>query len=133
MDIAHKIYYDTKKTFMVNKQIVVDNLLLSYTVFPQATGHSKHALLLFLHGWRSSKEIWQPLFPYLPHDVPQYFLDLPGFGASSTPPSAFTLDDYCAVVVGFIQKLGLPQLTLIGHSFGGRVAIKLAATQPELV
>lgn len=56
-----------------------------------------------------------------------YSLDLPGFGKSETPRSPFFLADYCEVVKEFIEKLNLQNVSLVGHSFGGRVAIKLAA------
>jgi len=62
-----------------------------------------------------------------------YALDLPGFGGSPAPQKPFTLSDYSDIVVGFIKKMNLKSVILIGHSFGGRIAIKLSSRKPELV
>jgi pimeloyl-ACP methyl ester carboxylesterase len=60
-------------------------------------------------------------------------LDLPGFGGSPAPKTPFTLSDYADIVSGFIKKMNLIKVNLVGHSFGGRVGIKLSAAKPELI
>lgn len=45
----------------------------------------------------------------------------------------FTISDYRDIVSGFIEKMKIKKSVLVGHSFGGRIAIKLAATKPQLV
>ncbi|MCJ7826080.1 alpha/beta hydrolase, partial [Patescibacteria group bacterium] len=62
-----------------------------------------------------------------------YTLDLPGFGGSSVPKTPFTISDYSDVVSGFMEKMKIKKTILVGHSFGGRIAIKLAATKPQLI
>jgi pimeloyl-ACP methyl ester carboxylesterase len=59
-------------------------------------------------------------------------LDLPGFGATSPPPEAWGSADYAAALVPVLAELQVPAV-VVGHSFGGRVAVHLAATQPDLV
>jgi pimeloyl-ACP methyl ester carboxylesterase len=59
-------------------------------------------------------------------------LDLPGFGATPPPPEAWGSADYAAALVPVLAELRVPAVVL-GHSFGGRVAIHLAAAQPGLV
>ncbi|MGH9066723.1 MAG: alpha/beta fold hydrolase [Acidimicrobiales bacterium] len=63
-------------------------------------------------------------------------LDLPGFGASPPPPEAWGARDYASailpVVVDLAEQLGGPPVVL-GHSFGGRVAVELAGSWPEAV
>jgi pimeloyl-ACP methyl ester carboxylesterase len=108
------------------KQIVINNLLISYY---QQTTEKAQPVLLFLHGWRSEGKIWQKVIEKLP-EYSIYALDLPGFGKSQTPPD-FSLQDYADVVDEFIKKLDLKNIIIIGHSHGGRTAIKLAASQPE--
>jgi pimeloyl-ACP methyl ester carboxylesterase len=51
-------------------------------------------------------------------------LDLPGFGKSELPKSAWGLDEYVEIVRAFIEKLGVSVDIIVGHSFGGRIAIK---------
>lgn len=66
-------------------------------------------------------------------NVTSYALDLPGFGRSALPRGAFTIHDFAEVVADFIHKLDLKKVILVGHSFGGRVSIKLAAEHPDLI
>lgn len=115
----------------MNQQIVVNNNLISY--FKANTGTEKPAII-FLHGWRSSKEVWQGVLGKLQQaGCSIYTLDLPGFGSSPAPKSDFTVSDYASLVAEFIKKQNLGRVVLVGHSFGGRIGIKLAATAPETV
>ena len=81
-----------------------------------------------LHGWaRTRADLAGPLA-----GLNALAFDLPGFGASPDPPAAWGAEDYAALLAEALAGLGRPQVVL-GHSFGGRVAIKLAAAWPELV
>lgn len=92
--------------------------------------------LLCLHGWGGSKESFTELRDAL-KGTPVTILtpDLPGFGAEPEPARPFTNDDYADWVVDWLEKnhpsvLTLhahPSLFLLGHSHGGRIAIKLTA------
>lgn len=116
---------------MVNwrqKQTVVNDLLINYY---QSTADSHKPVLLFLHGWRSEGAIWQDMASRLSKHYNIYALDLPGFGHSQMPPAKFALQDYALIVNGFIEKLGLSKVCLIGHSFGGRIIIKLSLKKPD--
>lgn len=108
-------------------------------VGPPAGGGKK--TLVFLHGWGGTWQSWTPIINSLQSMFKSkytiYALDLPGFGLSPLP-RAYSLADYVEEVRGFIQKeiLGPARMTkvvLIGHSFGGQVAIKFGLTNPELV
>lgn len=113
---------------VVSKQIIVDGLLASYSVAEIA--NSEKLSVLFLHGWASSKEVWGNAMINLSqfgHDV--YSLDLPGFGKTQSPTNPWSTNDYAEFVCHFLQKLNLNNIVLIGHSFGGRVALVLAANQ----
>ena len=86
---------------------------------PQAVG---------LHGWmRTRKDLIAPL-----DGLNALIFDLPGFGASPDPPIAWGSRDYATLIAEAIVGVGQPQV-LLGHSFGGRVAVRLAASWPELV
>ncbi len=59
-------------------------------------------------------------------------LDLPGFGATPPPPDPWGSAEY-ARVVGALLAETAPRVVLLGHSFGGRIAVHLAAAHPERV
>lgn len=83
--------------------------------------------VILLHGWGGSHISMQGSFNYLSKfDLDIINIDLPGFGQSPHPPDFFTLEDYADTVKQLIEKLSLDQITLIGHSFGARIAILLA-------
>ncbi len=110
---------------------MVNNNLISYS---KVNAQAGQCALVFLHGWRSSKEVWQGVASKLQQaGCSIYMLDLPGFGSSPTPKSNFTVSDYASLVAEFIKKQDLGKVVLVGHSFGGRVGIKLAATESELI
>ncbi|MHB8264152.1 MAG: alpha/beta fold hydrolase [Acidimicrobiales bacterium] len=59
--------------------------------------------------------------------------DLPGFGAAPAPPSAWGSAEYAGLISRLVEnEIGTP-VVVLGHSFGGRVAVRLAASRPELV
>lgn len=82
--------------------------------------------ILFLHGWGTDLQSFsclsEPLSKF--HDV--ISIDFPGFGKSTEPQTPWNLDDYMKMTLAFINHLNLKKPTLIGHSFGGRVSIKLS-------
>lgn len=88
--------------------------------------------LVFLHGWGLSSEILKPFYHYLKNDFAIYFLDLPGFGDSSIK-KPMVLKDYAETVYEFLRKNQIENPIIVGHSFGGAVATKLAILHPESV
>lgn len=116
---------------IVTKNIVVQTHLLSYSV---VSPKKPRGTLLLLHGWRSNSSIWSPILTGLvDNNYTVYCLDLPGFGKSETPQKPFTLDDYTMIVKEFLRKLAINNLTLVGHSFGGAVAIKTSILIPDSI
>ncbi len=112
------------------QQIVINNLLINYYEFCKGDKQN----VIFLHGWRSQSLVWQQIADRLKSEgYTIYALDLPGFGSSAAPDSAYTVGDYKEIVRCFIDKLELTNNIVVGHSFGGRVGIKLAAENPDLV
>ena len=100
-------------------ECVIDGLKLNYEI------EGEGQVLLMLHGWGSNLQAFQCLVPALTEKYKVVRLDFPGFGKSSPVPRVFGVDDYVDITVKFIQQLGLSKLSLAGHSFGGRVIIKL--------
>lgn len=114
------------------RQIVVNDQLINYYFLQPAVLSS--GVIVFLHGWRSEGAIWLPLMERLADfGIKSYAIDLPGFGKSPAPESAWRVSDYANAVESFIKKLGVGSITLVGHSFGGRVAIKFSAAHPVMI
>ncbi len=59
--------------------------------------------------------------------------DLPGFGSNSLVKDQLFFKDYIDFVTLFLKKHKLKKVILIGHSFGGRIAIAVAKEYPELI
>jgi len=88
--------------------------------------------LLILHGWQSSGEKWQKVKEYLEKEGIRVIApDLPGFKKENQLARAWDLNDYVGWVKQFIEENTSGPLFLLGHSFGGRVAIKFSAKYPE--
>lgn len=83
--------------------------------------------IILLHGWGQSRRTWERIMPLLAARYTVYALDLPGFGESETPHATLTLPDYAAFVSDFAQQRSIIPYAIIGHSFGGRVAVQYAA------
>ncbi len=81
--------------------------------------------ILLLHGWGSSNIVYKNISNLL---SPSYRLtapDFPGCGGSETMAEPWDLETYAEFVLELIEKLGLQNPILVGHSHGGRVILKL--------
>ena len=85
--------------------------------------------LLLLHTIRTQLEYFQQLAPLLAGSFTVYAIDLPGQGHSPIDPRASFDEPYFRRgVIGFIEKLSLDDVTLVGESIGGALALTIAAT-----
>lgn len=89
--------------------------------------------VLWIHGMGSFRETFHHVFRHPPVEAHHVAPDLPGFGASGHLSRRQTLKDYADAVVGFMDALGIPAATLVGHSFGGMVAGETVARYPDRV
>ncbi len=88
--------------------------------------------VMALHGWGASSELMLPVLERLERlGYAAYAPDLPGFGASSVPPTTWSVFDYAKLIVQLLDVLELPSAHLIGHSFGGRLGLILGADYAE--
>jgi len=93
-------------------------------------------LVVFLHGWGLSHRTYRHGLELLVgHGVRVLAPALPGFaGTASLPEDALTLQGYAEWVAAFLEEYGVDEpVTLIGHSFGGGVALHAAHLRPDLV
>jgi 3-oxoadipate enol-lactonase len=106
---------------------IIPDLQMHY--LQSGSGHP----VVFLHGWAAFKEIWwqtlEALAPYY-HGIA---FEWPGHGRSPARSEVTSLTDLAELVAQGCSKLGLRQVTVVGHSMGGRIAALLALAYPELV
>jgi pimeloyl-ACP methyl ester carboxylesterase len=101
--------------------------LLDGRVFGERVGsRDADPRVVALHGWARTRA---DLLPVL-DGLDGLALDLPGFGASPPPPRPWGSRDYAELLAPLVAAAPQP-LVLVGHSFGGRVAVQLAALQPD--
>lgn len=96
-------------------------------LFAERTGQPSSEVV-GLHGWARSHDDLEAALGGLN----ALLIDLPGFGVSPEPPAAWGSLEYAELVADALRTLNRPQV-VVGHSFGGRVAVRLAAGWPELV
>lgn len=80
--------------------------------------------VVFLHGWAANISIYKKIIDKISKKYLVYIIDLPGFGNSMEPLLDYTLDDYVEFLHTFIENNNIIKPILIGHSFGGRIAIR---------
>ncbi len=96
------------------------------------TGGNKPPLIL-LHGITDSGLCWTRVAESLESEFDIIMPDARGHGLSADfPPTKFTLKDMAIDLIKIIQKLGLKELTIMGHSMGARVAAYICAAAPPL-
>lgn len=112
----------------MDKEITIDGLRLHYT----DTGQGERTLLL-MHGWgcdhttlasverTALEEGWRVIN-----------VDFPGFGRSDEPSEVWGVEEYTVLIEKLTTTLRLSRLSLLGHSFGGRVGILYASRHPEI-
>lgn len=84
-------------------------------------------LVVLLHGWGSNITLFSNLIDLLSKKYTVVAMDMPGFGKSDEPPSAWCVDDYVQFVIDFLADYNAEKIILLGHSFGGRVIIKMCS------
>lgn len=97
------------------------------------TREGQGAPVLLLHGWGGSSQTLSCIVAALADAFCVHAVDLPGFGWSGPPALPWGSGEYAAHIERVMQQMGLPRAALVGHSFGGRVAIALAARHPGRV
>ncbi|MBZ0160715.1 MAG: alpha/beta hydrolase [bacterium] len=89
--------------------------------------------MVLLHGWGTSAESMGAVAKSLEDRFRVYALDLPGFGWTPAAAAPWGTWEYAAYVEAFMDRVGIPVAGLIGHSFGGRIALALASRWPDRV
>jgi non-heme chloroperoxidase len=96
-------------------------------------GDASGEVLIFLHGYTDSWFSYSRLLPLLPTRYHAYALSQRGHGDSERPHGGYGVDDLAADVVAFMDVVGAPQASLVGHSGGTITARRVAERYPERV
>ena len=105
-------------------QIKVQGLNVNYIQY----GKGKDILLL--HGWGQNIEMMKPLGNPFSNEYRITILDLPGFGKSDEPKESWDIEKYSSFLELFLKELNVKKPIVIGHSFGGRLAIRYSSRNP---
>jgi pimeloyl-ACP methyl ester carboxylesterase len=112
----------------MNKKFVqIEGLNIGY----REGGVGKHIVLL--HGWGIDGSSYLGLLELLEKKYHVIAPDFPGFGLSDAPEEAWDVSAYKQFVLKFVDALGISHFSVIAHSFGGRVSLKLGAENAEMV
>lgn len=106
-----------------------------YRMHYYVQGPSDGRPVVLVHGLGGRCEDWRNLAPYLVRaGFRVYMPDLPGFGRSERPANfSYSIPDQAAVVVGFMDAMGLKQVDLGGWSMGGWIVQRVAADHPDRI
>ncbi|MDD4036040.1 MAG: alpha/beta hydrolase [Bacilli bacterium] len=102
--------------------IIVNNLNINYEIY----GVQNNKTIILLHGWGTNLNSFKIMADYLNENYKVIAIDLPGFGSSSIPDKVLNITEYSKIIYDLLIKLNVETAVLIGHSFGGRIAITLA-------
>jgi len=86
--------------------------------------------IILMHGWGCDSTTLG-LFERVASEHNEVFnIDLPGFGKSEEPDGPWNVEEYVQMLEEFVAALGINNPVILGHSFGGRVAILYASRNP---
>jgi pimeloyl-ACP methyl ester carboxylesterase len=104
-------------------EMVVDGLSVHYEEQGQGP------LVVLLHGWGSNLSLFAPIAEAISRNYHVVSFDFPGCGTTSEPTEPWDMDDYVHFTTSFISAFSPTEVILLGHSHGGRVAIRLACDE----
>jgi len=89
--------------------------------------------VVFLHGNPTWSYLWRNVIPHVAPHARCIAPDLAGMGRSGKPDSAYRFFDHYDYIAGFIEALGLTNVTFVAHDWGGALAFHYFARNPERV
>jgi len=90
-------------------------------------GNSKGKTIIYLHGWGQNIEMMQPVANPFKEEFDIVIVDLPGHGKSPEPTKILEVPDFVECIKSLVEKLKIKNPILVGHSFGGKVALLYAS------
>ena len=107
----------------MEKDIDIDGIKIHY----EDSGPENGAPVLLMHGWGCDHTTVRSIAAAVPSSMRAVNVDLPGHGKSSEPPAPWGVEKFTELMEKFAAALGLVKPVLIGHSFGGRIAILMSS------
>jgi pyruvate dehydrogenase E2 component (dihydrolipoamide acetyltransferase) len=96
-------------------------------------GPETGAPVLLIHGFGADLMTWMFNQAALADDRPVYALDLPGHGGSGKDVGAGSVEALAAVVMDYMDAVGIDAAHVVGHSLGGAIALQVALAAPDRV
>lgn len=106
--------------YNISMVIDIDGLNINYKI----TGQGEDTVVI-LQGWAAPLSVYDLVASCISDRYRVVQFDFPGFGASEEPPEPWGVDGFTDFFIHFMERLQIQKATLIGHSYGGRVIIKL--------
>lgn len=108
---------------------------LGATLIIKSVGAARNAgpHLVWGHGWGQSGSAMLPLAQSLAPFAKSDVIDFPGFGDAPPPPGVWGTADYATLIAEWLRQVNQRNCVWIGHSFGCRVGLQLAALYPDLL
>lgn len=110
---------------MVNK-MKINDVTINYIDY----GNTKSQPVVLLHGWGQNIAMMKGLGDALQDENRIIIVDLPGYGESSEPTYEWTVQDYVECIHTLLENLKVETPILIGHSFGGKIALLYSSIYP---
>lgn len=127
---SHSLLCTESNNRFVEKQIEIGACTVSYLQSGELIDATP---VVFLHGWAISAEPYREVLNLLAQHHPVIAPDLPSFASSSYLGFLESYGRYAEILTMFLDRLNLDRVHLVGHSFGGGVAIALAAVQHKRI
>ncbi len=88
-------------------------------------GIDNENIVLMIHGWASNASLFRSQIDLLKTKYRVIAINLPGHSFSEEPTEPLSVDGFAEYVLAFLKELNIDKVTLVGHSVGGRIIIKL--------
>lgn len=89
--------------------------------------------MLLLHGGLATSRWWEPFMSLLPPEILAIAPDLRGCGQSDKPERGYTVDEMAADLDALLEALDWHDVDLVGHAFGGAIAVEYTLSHPQRV
>jgi pimeloyl-ACP methyl ester carboxylesterase len=90
--------------------------------------------VVLIHGFVSSTYTFNKIIPLLERDFSVVAIDLPGFGRSEKSTSFFySYENYAKLIIKCMEHFGMDEVSIVGHSMGGQIALNIAKLIPNKV
>lgn len=137
MTRRHRAAFTIRFTVMQGSPPELDGVTHRYVDVPGVRLHVAEAgegpPLLLLHGWPQHWWIWRKVIPALASERRVICPDLRGFGWSEAPAGRYEISELADDMLALLDELGLDQVELIGHDWGGYSGFLLCLKAPERI